>query len=47
MKPRVSLMTLAVDDLGRGLAFYGHGLRLPTKGITGQEFERRRPPVPR
>ena len=39
MKPRVSVITLGVDDLGRALAFYREGLGLESKGIVGQEFE--------
>src|ERR671927_525033 len=39
MKPRVTLITLGVDDLERALAFYRDGLGLPTKGIVGTEFE--------
>ncbi len=39
MKPRLSLITLGVDDLDRALAFYRDGLGLPTKGIVGREFE--------
>ena len=39
MKPRVSVITLGVDDLERALAFYRDGLGLPSKGIVGQEFE--------
>lgn len=39
MKPRITLITLGVDDLERALAFYRDGLGLPTKGIVGQEFE--------
>ena len=39
MKPRVTLITLAVDDLERSVAFYRDGLGLPTKGIVGSEFE--------
>lgn len=39
MKPRISLLTLGVDDLDRALAFYRDGLGLPTKGIVGQEYE--------
>jgi uncharacterized protein len=39
MKPRVTLITLAVDDLDRALRFYRDGLGLPTAGIMGQEFE--------
>jgi uncharacterized protein len=39
MKPRISLITLAVEDLERSVAFYRDGLGLPTKGIMGTEFE--------
>lgn len=39
MKPRVSFITLGVDDLERALRFYRDGLGLPTAGIVGQEFE--------
>jgi catechol 2,3-dioxygenase-like lactoylglutathione lyase family enzyme len=39
MRPRVSVITLAVDDLERALRFYRDGLGLPTKGIIGEEFE--------
>src|SRR4051812_657648 len=39
MKPRITLLTLGVDDLERSLAFYRDGLGLPTEGIVGQEFE--------
>jgi catechol 2,3-dioxygenase-like lactoylglutathione lyase family enzyme len=39
MKPRISVITLGVDDLERSLAFYRDGLSLPTKGIIGTEFE--------
>src|SRR5688500_1568890 len=39
MKPRIKLITLAVDDLKRSLAFYRDGLGLKTKGITGEQFE--------
>lgn len=39
MKPRVTVVTLAVDDLERALRFYRDGLGLPTQGIFGQEFE--------
>jgi catechol 2,3-dioxygenase-like lactoylglutathione lyase family enzyme len=39
MKPRVSLITLGVDDLAKSLAFYRDGLSLPTEGIVGAEFE--------
>lgn len=39
MKPRISLVTLAVDDLERAVRFYRDGLGLATEGIIGQEFE--------
>lgn len=39
MKPRVSVLTLAVADLDRALAFYRDGLGLKTDGIIGTEFE--------
>lgn len=39
MKPRIKLITLAVDDLDRSLAFYRDGMGLPTEGIVGTEFE--------
>jgi len=39
MKPRVTLITLGVDDLERSLQFYRDGLGFPTKGIVGTEFE--------
>jgi uncharacterized protein len=39
MKPRITLLTLAVDDLERSLAFYRDGLGLKSKGIVGREFE--------
>ncbi len=39
MKPRITMITLAVDDLNRAAAFYRDGLGLPTQGIVGTEFE--------
>ena len=39
MKPRITLLTLGVDDLDRAVAFYRDGLGLPTEGIVGREFE--------
>ena len=39
MRPRVTVLTLGVDDLERSLAFYRDGLGLPTEGIAGREFE--------
>ncbi|WP_339677761.1 VOC family protein [uncultured Zhongshania sp.] len=39
MKPRISVITLGVDDLARAVGFYRDGLGLPTEGIVGEEFE--------
>lgn len=39
MKPRITVITLGVDDLERSLRFYRDGLGLPTAGIVGTEFE--------
>jgi catechol 2,3-dioxygenase-like lactoylglutathione lyase family enzyme len=39
MKPRVTVITLGVDDLERALSFYRDGLGLKTDGIVGKEFE--------
>lgn len=39
MKPRISVLTLGVEDLERATAFYRDGLGLHTEGIVGTEFE--------
>lgn len=39
MKPRITVITLGVDDLERALRFYRDGLGLPTEGIIGQELD--------
>ncbi|HET8786981.1 MAG TPA: VOC family protein [Candidatus Limnocylindrales bacterium] len=39
MKPRISVITLGVDDLERAVRFYRDGLGLATEGIVGTEFE--------
>jgi uncharacterized protein len=39
MNPRITLVTLGVDDLERALAFYRDGLGFETKGIVGAEVE--------
>lgn len=39
MKPRITVITIGVDDLERSLRFYRDGLGLPTQGIIGKEFE--------
>jgi uncharacterized protein len=38
MKPRITLITLGVDDLERAVRFYRDGLGLKTDGIVGTEF---------
>jgi uncharacterized protein len=39
VKPRVTLVTLGVDDLERALRFYRDGLGLKTEGVVGAQFE--------
>src|SRR3989442_11080714 len=39
MKPRITVITLGVDDLEGSLKFYRDGLALPTQGVIGTEFE--------
>lgn len=39
MKPRITVITIGVDDLERSLRFYRDGLGLPTEGIIGKESE--------
>ena len=38
MEPRVSVITLAVDDLERALSFYRDGLGLETKGVVARDL---------
>ena len=38
MKPRIHVITLAVSDLNRALAFYRDGLGLESAGVIGTEF---------
>ena len=38
MRPRITMITLGVDDLERSLHFYRDGLGLKTEGIVGTEF---------
>ena len=38
MEPRIDVITLAVADLERALAFYREGLRLESSGVIGTEF---------
>jgi len=39
MEPRITFITLGVDDLERAVVFYRDGLGLATKRIVGSEFE--------
>lgn len=39
MKPRITVLTLGVNDLEKAVRFYKDGLGLPTEGIIGKEFE--------
>ena len=39
MKPRITVITLGVDDLERSVRFYRDGLGLRTDGIVGEELE--------
>ncbi len=39
MKPRITVVTLGVNDLEKALSFYRDGLGFPTEGIVGKEFE--------
>lgn len=39
MKPRISVITLGVEDLDASVRFYRDGLGLETEGIIGKEFE--------
>jgi len=39
MQPRITVLTLGVDDLERAVGFYRDGLGLKTDGIVGTEFE--------
>lgn len=39
MNPRITLITLGVDDLDAAVRFYRDGLGLPTQGIVGREIE--------
>jgi catechol 2,3-dioxygenase-like lactoylglutathione lyase family enzyme len=38
MQPRIHVLTLAVEDLDRAVAFYRDGLGLETPGVGGTEF---------
>jgi catechol 2,3-dioxygenase-like lactoylglutathione lyase family enzyme len=39
MNPSINVITLAVDDLDRSMAFYRDGLGLKTRGIMGQQWD--------
>lgn len=39
MKPRITVLTIGVDNLETSLTFYRDGLGFPTTGIVGTEFE--------
>jgi catechol 2,3-dioxygenase-like lactoylglutathione lyase family enzyme len=39
MKPRITLITIGVDDLEWSLRFYRDGLGFKTEGIVGTQFE--------
>jgi uncharacterized protein len=39
MKPRITMLTLGVDNLERSVKFYRDGLGFPTEGIVGKEFD--------
>lgn len=39
MRPRITVITIGVDDLEKSLRFYRDGLGFPTQGIVGAEFE--------
>ena len=39
MKPRITVITIGVNDLEESLHFYRDGLGFPTEGIIGKGFE--------
>jgi catechol 2,3-dioxygenase-like lactoylglutathione lyase family enzyme len=39
VRPRITLITLGVDDLERAVRFYRDGLGFATEGIVGEQFE--------
>ena len=39
MKPRITVITIGVDNLEESVRFYRDGLGFPTDGIVGGEFE--------
>jgi hypothetical protein len=38
VEPRITVLTIGVDDLEVSLRFYRDGLGFPTEGIVGEEF---------
>ena len=39
MKPRITVITVGVNNLEKAVEFYKNGLGFPTEGIVGTEFE--------
>ena len=39
MQPRITVITIGVDDLERSLRFYRDGLGFKTEGVVGKAFE--------
>ncbi len=39
MKPRITVLTIGVNNLKKSLKFYRDDLGLKTEGIVGEEFE--------
>jgi uncharacterized protein len=39
VQPRITVLTIGVDDLERSVRFYRDGLGFPTTGITGEQYE--------
>ena len=39
MKPKITVITIGVNDLQKSLQFYRDGLGFSSEGIVGQEFE--------
>jgi uncharacterized protein len=42
MKPRITVITIGVDDLERSLSFYRDGLGLNTEGTSAQSLNMER-----
>jgi uncharacterized protein len=39
VQPRITVLTIGVDDLERSVRFYRDGLGFPTTGITGEQYK--------